>query len=203
MSTPMAPRRSSPFASGRPKCSARAVPSSSTKAAAIASMAETCATTRLSRSARPTSSTAGPPTAIAARPVYAPALVAFVGGSNFKVSISVGNVGAIAWFPLGPREVYRPSYAVSREYFTSVNTSNTSVSSTNITNVYSATNVTNVTYVNQQVPGAVIAVPTTAFTESKPVAKEAVRVSKETVASTPVVAIAPIAPAHASVLGAA
>ncbi|TMH13461.1 MAG: hypothetical protein E6H65_02995 [Betaproteobacteria bacterium] len=143
------------------------------------------------------------PGPVAARPVYAPALVAFVGGSNFKVSISVGNVGAIAWFPLGPREVYRPSYAVSREYFTSVNTSNTSVSSTNITNVYSATNVTNVTYVNQQVPGAVIAVPTTAFTESKPVAKEAVRVSKETVASTPVVAIAPIAPAHASVLGAA
>ena len=39
------------------------------------------------------------PGAMAARPVYAPALVAFVG---------VGGVGMAAWFPLGPGEVYRP-----------------------------------------------------------------------------------------------
>jgi hypothetical protein len=39
------------------------------------------------------------PGALAARPVYAPALVAFVG---------VGGVGMAAWFPLGPGEVYRP-----------------------------------------------------------------------------------------------
>ena len=36
-----------------------------------------------------------------------------------------GMVGGIAWFPLGPREVYRPSYAVSRRYFENVNVSNT------------------------------------------------------------------------------
>ena len=39
------------------------------------------------------------PGAMAARPVYAPALVAFVG---------FGGVGMAAWFPLGPGEVYRP-----------------------------------------------------------------------------------------------
>jgi hypothetical protein len=39
------------------------------------------------------------PGAVAARPVYAPALVAFVG---------FGGVGMAAWFPLGPGEVYRP-----------------------------------------------------------------------------------------------
>ena len=39
------------------------------------------------------------PGAMAARPVYSPALVAFVG---------VGGVGMAAWFPLGPGEVYRP-----------------------------------------------------------------------------------------------
>jgi hypothetical protein len=39
------------------------------------------------------------PGAMATRPVYAPALVAFVG---------VGGVGMAAWFPLGPGEVYRP-----------------------------------------------------------------------------------------------
>jgi hypothetical protein len=38
------------------------------------------------------------PGAMAARPVYAPALVAFLGG----------GVGMAAWFPLGPGEVYRP-----------------------------------------------------------------------------------------------
>ena len=57
------------------------------------------------------------PGPVRSRAYYAPALVAFVGGSNFQLSISSGNVGGIAWFPLGPREVYRPSYAVSRGYF--------------------------------------------------------------------------------------
>ena len=57
---------------------------------------------------------AGP---VATRAYYAPALVAFVGGSNFQLSISTGNVGGVAWFPLGPREVYRPWYSTSRRYF--------------------------------------------------------------------------------------
>ena len=44
----------------------------------------------------------------AVRPVYAPALVVFIGGGPGGFG---GNVG---WFPLGPREVYVPSYRVSR-----------------------------------------------------------------------------------------
>ena len=143
------------------------------------------------------------PGPVAARPVYAPALVAFVGGSNFSISLNLGGGGAVAWFPLGPRDVYRPSYPVSREYFTSVNTSNTIINTTNITNVYNNTNVTNVVYVNQQVPGAVVAVPTTAFVQSKPVAREAVRVTQDMVATSPVMAVAPLAPVRTSVLGAA
>nr|MBP8298182.1 hypothetical protein [Burkholderiales bacterium] len=82
--------------------------------------------------------------------VYAPALVAFVGGSNFSLTVSTGNVGGVAWFPLGPRDVYRPSYAVSREYFTRVNSSNTVINNVNITNIYN-NNSTNITYVNQWV----------------------------------------------------
>lgn len=143
------------------------------------------------------------PGPVAARPVYAPALVAFVSGSNFSISLNLGGGGAVAWFPLGPRDVYRPSYPVSREYFTSVNTSNTIINTTNITNVYNNTNVTNVVYVNQQVPGAVVAVPTTAFVQSRPVAREAVRVTQDKVASSPVMAVAPLAPVRTSVLGAA
>ncbi|MEO8544780.1 MAG: DUF6600 domain-containing protein, partial [Burkholderiaceae bacterium] len=34
------------------------------------------------------------------RPIYAPALVAFVGGGGFSVSVSSG--GPVGWFPLGP-----------------------------------------------------------------------------------------------------
>jgi hypothetical protein len=59
------------------------------------------------------------PGPIAIEPVYAPALVAFIGGSNFGVSISVGGGGYgdnVGWFPLGPREVYVPGYNTSRGY---------------------------------------------------------------------------------------
>ena len=61
------------------------------------------------------------PGPVRSRAYYAPALVVFVGGANFQITISSGNVGGIAWFPLGPREVYRPSYPVSRGYFENIN----------------------------------------------------------------------------------
>jgi hypothetical protein len=134
---------------------------------------------------------------------YAPALVAFVGGNNFQLSASSGNVGGVGWFPLAPREVYRPSYTVSRGYFENINISNTVVNTTVINNYYNNTNVTNIVYANREVAGAIIAVPTTAFVQSLPVSRAAVRVTREMVASAPVVAIAPIAPTERSVRGAA
>jgi hypothetical protein len=134
------------------------------------------------------------------RPVYAPALVAFVGGDN--VRSSGGN--AVAWFPLGPRDVYRPSYTVSREYFTTVNTSNTVVyNRSNITTLYDNRNTTNVTYVNQSIPGAVVAVLAAAFAQSRPVSRETVTVTREMIASAPARTYAPVAPVQASVIGAA
>ncbi len=146
----------------------------------------------------------GPTTA---RAVYAPALVAFIGGSNFQVSASSGNVGAVGWFPLGPREVYRPAYAVSREYFTNVNISNTVINNTTIINNYdnrnSSTVVANAVYVNQRVPGAVVAVPTAAFVQSQPVARAATRVSEAAVVAATVTTLAAVAPTPISVRGAA
>ena len=68
-----------------------------------------------------------------------------------------GGGGTVAWFPLGPRDVYRPAYTVSREYFVNVNTSNTVVNNTIVTNVYENRSQPNVTYVNRQVPGALVA----------------------------------------------
>ena len=69
-----------------------------------------------------------------ARPVYAPALVAWVGGPRANVSISIGGGPAVGWFPLAPREVYVPSYRVSPRY----------VQNINITHVTSATVINNV-----------------------------------------------------------
>jgi len=143
------------------------------------------------------------PGPVLARPVYAPALVAFIGGGSFSLAISSGSAGNVGWFPLGPRDVYRPSYPVSRTYFNNVNTSNTTVNNTTITNVYNNTNVTNVTYVNQRVPGAVIAVPAAAFAQSHSVAKAAITVSKEAVAKAPVTPVAAVAPVQTSVHGGA
>jgi hypothetical protein len=46
------------------------------------------------------------------------------------------NVGGVAWFPLAPRDVYRPFYATSRGYFANVNRSNSVINTTVINNYY-------------------------------------------------------------------
>jgi hypothetical protein len=131
----------------------------------------------------------------AVRPVYAPALVAFVGGPRFGVAVGVGGVGMAAWFPLGPGEVYRPAYAVSPAYVTQINI----VHVTDVT-VINRVDVVNVHYVNQGVPGAVVAVPHDAFVGARPVAAVAVHVDAREVAGAPVMMTAAIPPQRASVL---
>ena len=59
------------------------------------------------------------PGSVVRRPVYAPALVAFIGGEDFSVTLVSG--GGVGWFPLGPREVYVPPYAASPAYIRNVN----------------------------------------------------------------------------------
>ena len=138
------------------------------------------------------------------RPVYAPALVVFVGGG-----MAAGST--VAWFPLGPREVYVPSYRVSPAYVNRVNISNTNVNQTTVTNVYNTTiinnnnNVTtinNARYVNRNVNGAVTAVPQRSFASAQPVAQSAIRVNPQQLRAMPVTARAAVPPDRASVLGA-
>ena len=147
------------------------------------------------------------------RPVYAPALVAWVGGPHFAAGIAFGGGGFAAgvnvgWFPLGPREVFVPSYPVSRTYINNVNISNTTVNQTVINNYYNTTivnkNVTvnNVKYVNQAVPGAVTATSPHAFTSAQPVARNIVAVNQHEVVSAPVAVNAPaVVPPKQAVLG--
>jgi hypothetical protein len=139
----------------------------------------------------------GPP---AVRPVYAPALVAFVGGPGFGLAIGGGGVG-LAWFPLGPHEVFVPSYQVSAAYVNRVNVSNTVVTNVTITNVYNNTNVANVRYVNQTAPGAVTAVSRDTFVNARPVRQAVVAVNSEQLAHAQVVRTAAVAPTQAAVLG--
>lgn len=67
------------------------------------------------------------PGSYAARPVYAPALVGWVGNPGWSASFSFGSAPAVGWFPLAPREVYVPVYRASPAYVRQVN-------STHITN---------------------------------------------------------------------
>ncbi len=129
------------------------------------------------------------PGPVAERPVYAPALVAWVGG---------GGVGAgVAWFPLGPRDVYVPTYHTSPAYVNRVNVSDTvMVKNVNITNV----NVTTVNYRNRTAPGAVMAMQRDAFASARPVQSAAIAVRPEAAQSAQVVASASIAPTRASIV---
>ena len=101
------------------------------------------------------------------RPVYAPALVAWVGAPGVSVAVGAG----VGWFPLGPREVYVPSYRVSPRYVERVNVTNTViVNKTYITNVYQ-NRVTNITYVNRDARGGVTTVSREVFTSAQPVGR--------------------------------
>jgi hypothetical protein len=124
-------------------------------------------------------------------PVYAPALVAFVGGSGFDLSLAFGAGGGLAWFPLAPGEVYVPAYRVSRTYIRDVNITSVNLKDVDLTKI----DVTKVRYVNRSVPGAVTAVSRETFLKGAPVAKAAVRVPQSAVARATVVGTsAPLAP---------
>jgi hypothetical protein len=138
----------------------------------------------------------GPPVE---RPVYAPALVAFVAGA--ALALELDRRPAVAWFPLGPHEVYRPAYQASPRYITNVNVSNTVINRTQINQVVNVNNVTNVNYVNRQVPGAVTAVPTQAFVRAQPVRQAAVPLSRQMLAQAPVTSKLALAPQAASRTG--
>ena len=139
--------------------------------------------------------------------VYAPALVAFVGGGGWSVGISAGSTGPIGWFPLGAREVYEPSYHASRDYFTRVNVTNTTVNNTTITNVYnnysSGQPLAQTHYVNRAIPGAVTVVPGNVFANAQPVRAAAIKMDGKQMASAQVTRVAPVVPSVHSVIGSA
>ncbi|HEY4321307.1 MAG TPA: DUF6600 domain-containing protein [Gemmatimonadales bacterium] len=107
------------------------------------------------------------------RPVYAPALVAFVGGAGWS-----GGVGdAIGWVPLAPGEPYLPSYHASAGYVRRVNPLG-----------FGPPRVAGHTgsvgdYANRNAPGALTAIPRDAFTKSRPVPAVALPVRSADIAA--------------------
>lgn len=118
----------------------------------------------------------------APEPVYAPALVAFVGGHGWSVGLGLGGIEAMGWVPLGPDEVYRPSYHVSETYVRQVN----------ITNVRQ-TVINNITINNSSGPGlgqyrnagAATVVRSDSFARGAPVQGATVAVARDALLRAP------------------
>ena len=127
------------------------------------------------------------------RPVYAPALVTFL-GVGAVVGVGVGAAlaaGRIGWLPLGPREPFHPWYHASDNYFRQVNVAHV----TNFTTINN--NVTINNFVNR---GAATVVPTSAMTASRPVASSFQRVDPAQLAQArPVIGQQPLRPAATTV----
>ncbi len=151
------------------------------------------------------------PGPVVVRPVYAPALVAFVGGGGFGVSVGFGGGGGVGWFPLAPREVYVPWYRTSPRYVNNVNVTNTRVTVNQVTNVYNTynnttinnnNNLTRVNYINQHINNATTVVSHETFVNARPVHQNLVRVDARQIEQAQVVRAAPVQPVRASVVGA-
>ncbi len=146
------------------------------------------------------------PGSVAVRPIYAPALVAWVGGGpGFNFSFSFG--AGVGWFPLAPGEVFIPGYRVSRAYVNRVNITNTTVNVTRITNVYNttvvnrSTTVNNITYANRSVGGGVTVVSRDTFVNARPIARNVVSVPAKELAAAPVSHMVAAEPVRNSVIG--
>jgi hypothetical protein len=131
------------------------------------------------------------------RAIYAPALVVFVGGGpglRYHVSLGVGL--GLAWFPLGPREVYIPPYRSTRVYVTNVNISNTTVVNAN---TIWRTDMSRQRYANRNAPGGITAVGEDVFINARPVGPAVGRIDDREARSLQVVGTAaPVAPSQAS-----
>ncbi len=108
-----------------------------------------------------------------ARPVYAPALVVWLGMPDVVLSSGPAYVG---WFPLAPREIYLPSYHYSRTYVREINI-------THVTNVVEITRIErdrrHARYAYRDHRNAVTLVRGDVLRESRPVFRDARRLDDD------------------------
>lgn len=127
------------------------------------------------------------PGRVIARPLFAPALVVFVGGSGWMLGSGSGARTGYGWFPLAPGEVYRPSYVVSTPTLRRLNV--TSVA--DVTTITPGTPATETSYRNRSVANAVTMVPSRVFQTSAPVARSAIRIPSVEAVRAPLLGASP------------
>jgi len=133
--------------------------------------------------------------------IFAPALVAWLGGDGFVF----GGELAIGWVPLAPGELFIPGYRVSARYFEVVNVRNTVASRTHIRNAYANSYLNHSGprsgFLNEHARGGTTVVPHDAMASGKPVMKSMVSPSKGTLAFKSYQQNASVAPRRESVAG--
>ena len=131
-----------------------------------------------------------------ARPVYAPALVVFVGGDAWRPS---GGEG-IGWFPLGPREIYVPPYAVTPRYLQGLNMA-MGVTANEI-EMRQRIDASQIRYVNRTIPRAVTVIPRQAFIQSRSADAVALPLMPADLGRAPIMgATAALVPQRESIVG--
>jgi hypothetical protein len=120
------------------------------------------------------------------RPVYAPAMVAWVGGPNIGVSVTIGGP-SVGWVPLAPREVYVPSYRVTPVYRDRINRPPPGGWRPQVPG-------TPIAYGNQGVPNAVTVVPREVLERRQPVARAVVDLRGQPVRQPVAPVAAPVGP---------
>ena len=121
----------------------------------------------------------------AAQPVYAPALVAFIGAAAGGLAIAGESGPAVGWFPLAPDEPYWPSYSRNAGYIRNLNAGNVR----NIDTVVRQSNgapppqAANANFANRRFATVV---PQRVFANAGPVAPSALHVAPAALAKAPV-----------------
>jgi hypothetical protein len=127
------------------------------------------------------------PGPIYARPVYAPALVAWFGGPGWGVNFGFGAGGGLGWCALGWGEPFYPWYHGGYNYFRGVNVSNTRI--VNIHNYWghppNRLGGGNFHYANMRAPGGITTAPVRTLQNGMAVRGTAVRMSARDFAGAP------------------
>jgi hypothetical protein len=141
-----------------------------------------------------------------ARPVYAPALVAFVGGIELAATLSRQSSEPVGWFPLGPREAYVPPYTTNRDYYQRINRP-AQVQDQVLNDRWQRAEQHGLVAAGQNAALAnqrfATVVPATAFMRSQPVMRAALQVAPDKIAAAPVAPVAAPPAPTASIAAAA
>jgi hypothetical protein len=126
------------------------------------------------------------PGSYVAQPVYAPALVAFVGAAAGGLALAGGGGPAVGWFPLAPGEPYWPSYTDNVNYIRNVNITNVRNIDTIVTRSNGAppAEVATTNFANRRFATVV---PQRVFANADPVAPAAIHVAPAALEKAPVV----------------